>query len=108
MNNAITRPEIDWSKLGFGLTETESMYIAECTIDGQWKVGSHERAGNISVSPSAAVLNYGQGIFEGMKAFRTPEDEIVTFRPDENAKEVCGRRRRMSMPPYRSDIFKTP
>lgn len=37
------------------------------------------------MSPSAAVLHYGQGIFEGMKAFRTPEHEIVTFHPGENA-----------------------
>jgi len=102
--NAITKPEIDWSKLGFGLT-TESMYVAECTIDGEWKVGSIRPYGNISVSPSAAVLNYGQGIFEGMKAFRTPEDEIVTFRPDENAKRFAEGAGRMSMPPVPKDIF---
>ena len=81
------------------------MYIAECTIDGQWKVGSIHPYGNISVSPSAAVLNYGQGIFEGMKAFRTPEDEIVTFRPDENAKRFAEGAGTMSMPPVPKDIF---
>ena len=95
--HAITKPEIDWSKLGFGLTEAESMYIAECTLDGQWKMGSIQPYGNISVSPSAAVLNYGQGIFEGMKAFRTPEDELVTFRPDENAKRFAEGAGRMSI-----------
>ncbi len=103
--HAITKPEIDWSKLGFGLTEAESMYIAECTLDGQWKMGSIQPYGNISVSPSAAVLNYGQGIFEGMKAFRTPEDELVTFRPDENAKRFAEGAGRMSMPPVPKDIF---
>lgn len=81
------------------------MYIAECTLDGQWKMGSIQPYGNISVSPSAAVLNYGQGIFEGMKAFRTPEDEIVTFRPDENAKRFAEGAGRMSMPPVPKDIF---
>ena len=81
------------------------MYIAECTLDGQWKMGSIQPYGNISVSPSAAVLNYGQGIFEGMKAFRTPEDELVTFRPDENAKRFAEGAGRMSMPPVPKDIF---
>jgi branched-chain amino acid aminotransferase len=33
------------------------------------------RHGNLSLSPAAAVLNYGQGIFEGMKAFRTVDGE---------------------------------
>lgn len=31
------------------------------------------------------VLNYGQGLFEGMKAQRTPQGKIVLFRPEENA-----------------------
>ena len=44
--------------------------------------------GDISISPSAAVLNYGQGVFEGMKAYRTAKDRIVVFRPDENAKRI--------------------
>ena len=66
------------------------MYIAECTLDGH-SMGSIQPYGNISVSPSAAVLNYGQGIFEGMKAFRTPEDELVTFRPGREREEIRGR-----------------
>ena len=31
------------------------------------------------------MLNYGQGVFEGMKAFRTVEDELLVLEPDENA-----------------------
>ena len=37
------------------------------------------------MDPSAQVLNYGQSIFEGMKAQRTAGGNIVLFRPDENA-----------------------
>ena len=33
----------------------------------------------------AQVLNYGQSIFEGMKAQRSARGRIVLFRPEENA-----------------------
>ncbi len=31
------------------------------------------------------VLNYGQSVFEGMKAQRSARGRIVLFRPEENA-----------------------
>lgn len=34
---------------------------------------------------SAQVLNYGQSVFEGMKAQRSAKGRIVLFRPEENA-----------------------
>ena len=43
-------------------------------------------------------LNHGQGIFEGMKAFRTVDGEVVTFRPDQNAARFAEGAGRMSMP----------
>ena len=55
--------------------------------------------------PAAAVLNYGQGIFEGMKAFRTVDGEVVTFRPDQNAARFAEGAGRMSMPPVPEEIF---
>ena len=35
------------------------------------------------MSPAAGVLNYGQGLFEGMKAYRTVANRVVLFRPDQ-------------------------
>ena len=35
------------------------------------------------MSPAAGVLNYGQGLFEGMKAYRTVAGRVVLFRPDQ-------------------------
>lgn len=53
-------PDIDWDKMGFGLTETSFMFTASCDIDGEWNEGSIVPFGNLSLSPAAAVLNYGQ------------------------------------------------
>lgn len=52
--------DIDWDKLGFGLTETAFMFTASCDIDGEWEEGSVVPYDDLRMSPAAAVLNYGQ------------------------------------------------
>jgi branched-chain amino acid aminotransferase len=59
-----------------------------CTC-AQWAPGKLQPYGPLQLSPAAGVLNYGQGIFEGMKAYRTVKGRIVLFRPD----QACGRAR---------------
>ena len=100
-----TAEGIDWDKMGFGLTETAYMMRATCDINGEWTAAEVEPYGDLSLSPAAAVLNYGQGIFEGMKAFRTVDGEVVTFRPDQNAARFAEGAGRMSMPPVPEEIF---
>jgi len=91
--------------MGFGLTETAYMMKAECDVDGEWSFARVEPYGDLSLSPAAGVLNYGQGIFEGMKAFRTVDGGVVTFRPDQNAARFADGAERMSMPAVPPEIF---
>lgn len=77
--------DLDWNNLGFDLTPTDYMYIMKCTKGDTYKQGKINRYGNIELSPSSAVLNYGQGIFEGLKAFRKEDGRVLLFRPDQNA-----------------------
>jgi branched-chain amino acid aminotransferase len=98
-------PDIDWDALGFGLTETAFMVRATRDVDGEWSASEVEPYGDLRLSPAAAVLNYGQGIFEGMKAFRTVDGEVGVFRPDQNAKRFAEGAGRMSMPPVPEDVF---
>jgi hypothetical protein len=60
------------------------MYRATHTPEDGWQ-GAIEPYGPLLLEPSAQVLNYGQSIFEGMKAQRSAQGRIVLFRPDENA-----------------------
>jgi branched-chain amino acid aminotransferase len=55
--------------------------------------------------PSAQVLNYGQSIFEGLKAQRSVKDRIVLFRPDANAERMQNGADRLSMPRVPTDMF---
>ncbi len=97
--------KINWDSLGFDIVETKSMYTAQCKQKGQWESGSLVPFGNISLSPAAGVLNYGQGAFEGMKAYRTSKNRVVLFRPEMNAKRFAQSLKRLCMPEIEIDYF---
>ena len=97
--------DIDWDKLTFSLTPTDTMYVATTTAEDPWMPGDLRPYGNISISPAVGVLNYGQGLFEGMKAYRTAKDRVVFFRPDENARRMQRGADRLKMPPVPESIF---
>jgi branched-chain amino acid aminotransferase len=91
--------EIDFYSMGFNFIETRSMFVSDYK-DGKWDEGRVVPFGNIEISPAACVLNYGQGIFEGMKALRAKSGEITLFRPNENGKRFSKSAKRMLMPEY--------
>jgi len=59
----------------------------------------------LSLSPAACVLNYGQGLFEGMKARRTPDGRITLFRPEMNARRAAEGAKRLVMPEISESMF---
>ena len=97
--------KIDWDNLGFNVVETRSMYMARCTIEEEWKSGGLIPYGTIELSPAAGVLNYGQGCFEGTKAYRTVKDQVVLFRPEMNAKRMVMSTRRLCIPEMNQEFF---
>lgn len=52
--------DIDWDNMGFGLVETDYMYVAKFTEGDPDFKGQLQKFGNIDVNPAAGVLNYGQ------------------------------------------------
>ena len=68
---------IDWDSLTFSFTPTDMMYVATCKLGEDWQPGELQPFSEISISPAAGVLNYGQGIFEGMKAQRSAPDRAA-------------------------------
>ena len=97
--------DIDWDSLTFSLTPTDTMYLTETKQDEAWMPGDLHPYGNMSISPAAGVLNYGQGLFEGMKAYRTANDRVVFFRPEENARRMQRGADRLKMPPVPESVF---
>ena len=97
----------DWSTLTFSFTETDYIYRAdgETRREPVWAPGRIEPFGPIALSPAAAVLSYGVGIFEGLKAFRREDGQVQVFRPDANAARFQRSAERLSMTPFPVDEF---
>ena len=81
------------------------MYVTKCKQGDDWNTGELFPYGNISISPASTVLNYGQGLFEGMKAYRTNDGRILLFRPEKNAERAAKGCLRLSMPEIPKNIF---
>ncbi|CAN4092232.1 unnamed protein product [Withania somnifera] len=97
--------DIDWDNLGFKLMQTDYMYVTKSCDDGIFTQGQLNRYGNIQLSPSAGVLNYGQGLFEGTKAYRRENGKVVLFRPEQNGIRMQIGAERMCMPSPSIDQF---
>ena len=97
--------KIDWDSLGFNVIETKSMFKATCKRGEAWRGGGLVPYGKIELSPAAGVLNYGQGCFEGTKAFRTANNNVVLFRIDLNAKRMAMSTKRLCIPEMNKSFF---
>ena len=95
---------IDFENLTFGKIFTDHMFISNYK-NGEWSPGEIKPYENISISPSARTLHYGQAIFEGMKCFKSEEDELFLFRPEENFKRFNKSSVRLAIPEIQENIF---
>ncbi|KAF4456651.1 branched-chain amino acid aminotransferase [Fusarium albosuccineum] len=98
---------IDWSNVGFKVREVnghiESTYSR---ATGKWTPLRFVADPYMRIHGMAPALNYGQQAYEGLKAFRTPNDEGITvFRPDRNAKRLQHSAEVVSMPHVPEDMF---
>lgn len=100
----MSNKNIDWSNLGFGYIQTYKRYVANFK-DGAWEEGGLTEDANVVISECAGVLQYAQTVFEGLKAYRTEDGRIVTFRPDLNAKRMADSADRLKMPVFPEDKF---
>lgn len=80
------------------------MFVADYE-NGEWKNLQIIPYGEISMSPAASALHYGQAIFEGIKAYKQQNGEIVIFRPLNNFERFNISADRMVMPAVPEDIF---
>lgn len=99
---AATRKEKpkDQSKLGFGQYFTDHMFIMNYEAGKGWINPRIVPYGPLCLDPSAMCLHYGQEVFEGLKAYLSPEGKVLLFRPDENFKRLNRSNERMVIPQF--------
>lgn len=90
---------------GFGVHFTDHMVDICWSEKGGWHRPRVQPYGPISLDPAAAVLHYGQEIFEGIKAYRHADGSIHTFRPERNAARLQSSARRLALPELPTEYF---
>lgn len=95
-NQLKEKPAAD--KLGFGVHFTDHMFVMHWNRERGWNNAEICPYHNFSLDPAAMVFHYGQEIFEGLKAFKGQDDQILLFRPEDNLERMNKSAVRMCMP----------
>ena len=94
----------------FGSVFADHMLVADFA-DGRWSEPEIVPFGPLPMSPALSALHYGQSIFEGLKAYRTPAPRpgsshgVALFRIRDNHARLNRSAARLCMPPVPEDIF---
>lgn len=95
---------VDFNNLGFGKEFSDHMFIADYK-DGEWQDFRIVPFGYLPMHPAMSSIHYGQSIFEGLKARKKENGEIIIFRPDMNLKRMNASADRMAMPHLPEELF---
>jgi branched-chain amino acid aminotransferase len=96
--------EVDFNDLEFGKYISDHMLVCDYA-NGEWKSAQILPFTNLSLSPAALALHYGQTVFEGMKAFRMEDGSINIFRMDKHYDRLVKSLERMCMAIIPKEIF---
>lgn len=87
----------------FGTVFADHMLVADYA-DGRWGEPEIRPYGPVAMSPALTALHYGQSLFEGLKAYRTPRGPAL-FRIRDNHHRLNRSAARLCMPSVPEDIF---
>jgi len=96
--NQNPKPKPDQSALGFGQLFTDHMFIMDYEEGKGWHSPRIVPYGPMVLDPSVMVVHYGQATFEGMKAYRTADKQILLFRPYANMERMNISNERLCIP----------
>ncbi|WP_430787947.1 branched-chain amino acid aminotransferase [Virgibacillus flavescens] len=91
------KPESD--QLQFGRNFTDHMFIMDYSEPNGWHDARIVPYQQIAIDPSAMVFHYGQSVFEGLKAYLSPDGDAQLFRPEKNLKRLNRSNERLCIPP---------
>lgn len=101
---ATLKEKPDSSKLVFGQSFTDHMFIVDYYAGKGWQDARIVPYGPLQIDPAAKVLHYAQEIFEGLKAYRTADGSVQLFRPMDNIRRMNASAERLSLPQVPEDL----
>lgn len=94
----------DFDNLAFGHILSDHMFVVDYA-DGDWQTPRIVPYAPLTINPANATLHYGQSIFEGLKAYKNHNGEIIVFRPDANHRRLNESAKRMCIPELPEELF---
>jgi branched-chain amino acid aminotransferase len=98
------REALDPAKLDFGKMFTPNFFLSEYR-EGEWTTPRIQPVEPFSLHPASNVFHYAQTCFEGLKAFRHADGQIVLFRPEMNAARFRRSAARLAIPEIDEAFF---
>jgi branched-chain amino acid aminotransferase len=91
-------------KLGFGVYFTDHMFEMDYSPDEGWHNAVIHPISNFCLHPATSFIHYGQSIFEGLKAFKTVDNQVQIFRPNIHINRMNNSAKRLCMPELDEDF----
>jgi branched-chain amino acid aminotransferase len=88
----------DESTLGFAKKFSDHMFVMDYTAGQGWHDPRIVPYQPFELDPATVVFHYAQEIFEGLKAYRTADNQIQLFRPECNAQRMNDSADRLCIP----------
>jgi branched-chain amino acid aminotransferase len=92
--------------LAFGRVFTDHMALVDYDVERGWFDPRIVPYGPLTFDPAAAVLHYGEAVFDGLKAFRGVDGRVRIFRMDRHAKRLHDGGPRLCMPAVDEELFR--
>ncbi|XP_059361231.1 branched-chain-amino-acid aminotransferase, cytosolic-like [Carassius carassius] len=94
------KPKPDPTGLVFGTVFTDHMLTIEWILEEGWQKPHIQPFGNLSIHPGCSALHYSVQLFEGLKAYRGPDNKVRLFRPLINMKRMLKSAHRACLPSF--------
>ena len=91
--------------LVFGKYFTDYMFTMDWTVNKGWHNAKIEPYAPICLDPATLVLHYAQETFEGLKAYKSKDGNVLLFRPEMNARRFANSNRRLCMEILPEEMF---
>ncbi len=102
---AAPKAKPDPKTLKFGKVFTDHMFLLNYEVGKGWHDARVVPYAPLEMEPSSMVFHYAQEVFEGMKAYRTPDGGVQLFRPYDNARRMNDSCERLCIPQIPEDLF---
>lgn len=99
------KPRPPESELSFGKHFTDHMFLMDYDAGCGWHDPRIVPYGPLALDPATSVLQYAQGLFEGLKAIRGQDGKVRLFRPDRHCQRMTQGVVRMCMPEVPPDTM---